>query len=200
MPRRTTLIPLAAVAAALALAAPASAAPCVAKGAKAKVTTRDGVVSMRTVGNKVRVYACLFSVGKPVFVHEGEKPDPVDGYTEFATGFRFAGPYFAFFDAYAILDDGDGGAKVREFNLKTGKQTRATQVYYGLGQDELSDLVVTPTGALAWVEEVDTFELHVWDKGGKRILASPVRRHSLQGNGSKISWIARGKRSSTTLR
>jgi hypothetical protein len=200
MSPRKILIPLAAIAAALAVAAPASAAPCVAKGAKAKVTTRDGVVSMRTVGNKVRVYACLFSVGKPVFVHQGEKPDPVDGYTEFARTFRFGGQFFAFFDAYEYEDDrgGDGGAKVREFNLKSGRQTRVTQVYFGLSSDELADLVVSPTGALAWIE--DARELHVWDAAGKRLLDAPVRPHSLKGDGSKISWIARGKRRSTTLR
>jgi hypothetical protein len=139
-------------------------------------------------------------VGKPVFVHEGEKSDPVDGYTVFATTFRFAAPYFAFFDAYMIEEEGDGGAKVREFNLKTGKQTRVAQIYYGLGGDELQDLVVTPTGALAWLEDVDAWELHVWDKGGKRILQSPVRPLTLKGDGSKISWIARGKRRSATLR
>jgi hypothetical protein len=137
-------------------------------------------------------YGCLFARARAVLMDEDFDPDSD------LRLFRLAGPYVA----YALDGCPMGcGWSVNAVDLRNGKKQWVNIGSEGFAGGPASDLVLAPSGSIAWIVAGSSNEVAVRDASGRRVLDSgeAIALSSLELQGSTLTWVNSGAVRSVTL-
>jgi hypothetical protein len=180
---------------------------CAAKGSKtvaknrlARVYTRPGRRGTDQVG---RLYGCLRSTGRPLRLDTALDDEYVtaQAYNAVKLNGRFVAWQRSSYDASCKADCPPGyettKVSLRVANLRT-RRKRAVEGNLGEG----TALVVTRTGAIAWIQPGSPVSVRAADADGSRVLyaGDDIDGASLSLRGSTVGWIAGGTPMSAELR
>jgi hypothetical protein len=206
--------------------------PCRAQGSKTVTRSSTGRIYSERGTKKlyrrkeqgVRFFGCLYSTGRPYVLAFWPDGGADLGYPH-AYEFRIAGRFAAFAVMEGSDSGPDGGMVVRR-DLKTGAWRRDRHPAlmpddphdnpFVAGELDYrpSDLVVSPSGALAWIvsssyhddpngcRDLSPCRVLKTDRDGRAVLdeGGGVRATSLARNGSTVTWISNSQSRSATLR
>jgi hypothetical protein len=203
------LSPAAAVVA-VALAAPVAASSdpavdtaatkrCVLKGSETVVKNRYGRVFERSFRDgTTRLYSCLYKKNRRVVLDEATGDTSAgEGYDAVKLNGRFVAWQHTTYDDSCRFECTSGSGDITTLWVENIRTHRQKQVQGGLDTERA--LVVTRTGAIAWVQGG-----RVWARGtgGERILydGTDAKPNSLRLRGSTVSWLVGDERMSAVLR
>ncbi len=157
---RRLSVPIVLCALMLAAAGPAQArhperTKCTARGAHTIIATETGRIfsTARRGETQARIYGCLYSQNRRYFLGEDGDcdPGPVVG------KLILIGRYVGFAETHCNIDQGEDAVVVRD--LRTGREkwraATATGTEDGAASTEVTDLVMSRTGSVAWIANWD---------------------------------------------
>jgi hypothetical protein len=138
-------------------------------------------------------YGCLFARARAVRLEEDFDPDSD------LRLFRLAGPYIAYAQDYCPMGC---GWNVQVVDLRTRKKRVIIVGSEGGPGGRATDLVLAPSGALAWIVDGSPNQVAAQDASGRRVLDSgeTIALTSLRLRGSTLTWMNGGTVRSGTLR
>jgi hypothetical protein len=135
-------------------------------------------------------YGCLFARARAVLLDEDFDPDSD------LRLFRLAGPYVA----YALDGCPMGcGWTVNVVDLRNGKKHWINIGSEGYAGGPATDLVLAPSGSIAWIVAARPDQVAIQDASGRRVLDSGERITSLELHGSTLTWVNGGTVRSETF-
>ena len=181
----------------------AKASKTVAKNRYARVFTKSVTGGNAEIDEIQRLYGCLYSNGKRWRLDTARDDEYVssESYNAIKLNGRFVAWQHSGYDASCKADCPDGynesSVELRVANLR---RKRIKEVDGSLGEG--TALVVTRTGAIAWIQPGSPVAVKAFDAGGARDLyaGDDIDGGSLSLRGSSVRWIAGGNPMSATLR
>ncbi|MFL5868333.1 MAG: hypothetical protein ACJ766_14635 [Thermoleophilaceae bacterium] len=137
-------------------------------------------------------YGCLFSRDRAVRLDEDFDPDSD------LRLFRLAGPYVGYVQDFCPMGC---GWNVYVVDLRNGKKLTINIGSEGYKGGPATDLVLAPSGSVAWILDATPNQVEAQDLSGRRVLDSGegIALKSLELHGSTLTWVNSGVVRSATL-
>jgi hypothetical protein len=137
-------------------------------------------------------YGCLFSRGRAVRLDDDFDPDSD------LRLFRLAGPYVAYAQDFCPMGC---GWNIYLVDLRNGKKVTINIGVEGYKGGPATDLVLAPSGSVAWIVDGTPNQVEAQDALGRRVFdaGEGIAPKSLELRGSTLTWVNSGVVRSETL-